>query len=472
MKKKCRFMTAVMSVILAVFSVNILATPVSVNGRLHVTGLQLMNECGSPVQLRGVSTHGLQWFSSCLTDASLSFMQTGMGADIVRIAMYVDEGGYLNDPAGFTTQVDTLVDKIGALGMYALIDWHVLHPGDPNMHLADARTFWQHEATQHKGKNFVMYEICNEPNSTSAVTGVNLTYTVSWDVVKSYADDIIPKIRAIDPDAVIICGTPNYSKLGAAVVANQLSYPNVMYTFHFYAATHPLTNLTNYLGLTGALPIFCTEWAATASSGTGTLDLVTAASFIDAMGGNNPAGEKISWCSWSFADKPQASETSAMLLDYTCSGTVYDVSHLSPEGNFVMQNCLNPAKNFMCGTSTITPTFTVTLTPTITPTPNPKVVKVTECRSFPNPTTGDKVTFQYTITGIAEKLEINVYTFGERKIYSTVKTTVTQGTYTELWVPAMRLANGLYYYTIAGTNGTNVSRHVEAFFVQRQIPTP
>lgn len=327
-----------------------IATPVSVNGKLRVSGLQLVNECGNPVQLRGVSTHGLQWYGDCVNDTSLSFAATTMGADIVRITVYVDEGGYLTTPAATIAQVDSLVDKIGALGMYALIDWHVLTPGDPNAHLTEAGTFWQHEATQHKGKKYVLYEICNEPNG------------VLWSVVKQYADNIIPKIRLIDPDTVIICGTPNWSQLGNAVVTNQLSYPNIMYTFHFYAATHPTSYLIPYVG---SLPIFCTEWAACASNGGGALDTVNSTKFLNIMNGsdtvNNPGGIKISWCSWSYSD---AGESSAMFNANTCPSG-YSVGSLTQEGVFIRNNILTPGKTFIaCNT---TPTFTPTLTRTRTP---------------------------------------------------------------------------------------------------------
>ncbi|MEI7542529.1 MAG: hypothetical protein WCJ94_04685, partial [bacterium] len=119
-------------------------------------------------------------------------------------------------------------------------------------------------------------------------------------------------------------------------------------------------------------------------------------------------------------------------------------------------------------TATITPISTATLTPTITPTPNAWYVDVSQLIAFPNPTKGDKVTFNYYIKGLAEKLTINVYTFGERKIYSVVKGNVPQGQHSEVWYPPMDLANGLYYFTIEGTNGTRpISRHVSAFIVQK-----
>jgi len=695
MKIKCRFKIVVMLAIFAVFSVNISATPVSANGKLHVTGLQLMNECGFPVQLRGVSTHGVQWNTACYQNpALLDFAAYTMNADVFRIAMYVEQNGFMSDPAYWTSYVDTLVDQIGSRGMYAIIDWHVLYvlnqaSGDPNYNIAAARTFWEHEATQHKGKPYVIYELCNEPSPGS----------VTWDMIKTYANDIIPRIRAIDPDSVIICGTPNWSQLGNAVVGSPLSqYPNLMYTFHFYAGSHTTDMLTNYIN---QLPIFVTEWGPSDSSGNGGDNYTAATDFINIMGGANTAGVKISWAEWSLADN---GATSSELTAGTCGSSSIGLSNLSTAGNYVYNNINNPDKSFICGTYTITPTntpyagtptatytitptstplpwdliydgdtagytlsdgvavpnawlnitptaipagsitetypgnpgksmrlnyvtpnwweghswspntpktiginnyieldilaasgnvkqlrlildrsqtqfavinatsswttvrvplstlypvipgsiseidfvnnynqdysvlvdnirlvavptntmtvtktvtktatitqthtvsptitltltysstptitqtrtitqtwtvsqtFTVTSTPTSTPLPNMKFVQLSQCLSYPNPTDGNKVTFRYTVTGLAEKLTINVYTFGERKIYSVAREKVTQGAHTEVWIPAMKLANGLYYWTIEGTNGTRPSsRHVEAFFVQRQISTP
>lgn len=678
MKRTYNFTAAVFLIIFALFSFNITATPVSENGHLHVTGLQLMNECGYPVQLRGTSTHGIMWFQSCYTADMMDFLANVMKSDMIRIAMYDYEGNgnsYINNPDANTVLVKSLVDMATARGMYAVIDWHILADGDPNTNKTYAATFFTEMANTYKNNNNVIYEICNEPNGSA----------VTWAVIKTYAQYIIPIIRAIDPNAVIIVGTPNWSQLGSDVVASQLTFPNIMYTFHFYAGTHDTSKLTNYID---SLPIFCTEWGPSDSSGNGGDNYVRAADYIDIMGGNNSAGVKISWAEWSLADN---ADSSSMFLPGTCGSGVYDLSKLSTAGNFVYTNMNNPAKSFICGTATITPTptiyagtptstYTVTITPTqlpwdliyngdttgytladgvavanamvnnggatqagtitettggnpgngmylnyigqswweghswmlntpktigtnnymefeikavsgtaaqlrlylgttnllyaginvsnqwstvriplsslyssmpatvdeidflsnynqnyavmvdnirlisvptntmtvtktvtatftktatftntmtftktmtitqtwtpgpsftvtptltVTLTPSARFVDVSQYLSYPNPTTGDKITFRYLITGFAEKLTINVYTFGDRKIYSAVQTKVSQGMHTEVWIPSMKLANGLYYYSIEGINGTRpISRHVSAFFVHRDIPMP
>lgn len=47
-------------------------TPVAANGQLVVCGTRLCNQRGKTIQLRGMSTHGLQWYSQCVTNGSLN----------------------------------------------------------------------------------------------------------------------------------------------------------------------------------------------------------------------------------------------------------------------------------------------------------------------------------------------------------------------------------------------------------------
>jgi hypothetical protein len=368
-------------VVLIVLSISLYATPVSINGRLHVNGLQLTNECGNPVQLRGVDTHGLQWHYGCYTPASLDFIANTMNADVIRIAVYVYQNGYLADPSDTITEINAIADLATARGMYVIIDWHVLTIttndgwGDPNTNIADAETFWTAMATRYAGYNNIFYEICNEPsgNSTDGTP-------VTWTKITTYANTIIPLIRNIDPNAVIIVGTPNWSQLGTVVYQNKLNYPNIMYTFHFYAGTHNLSMLSPYT--TAALyplPIFVTEWSASSSSGTSPDDYTNATNFVNVLNASNTSlnttGEKISWTCWSFADD---SNTSSLLNQGTCASGVYSTSVLSTMGNYMLTNINNPASINFCGTLTFTPTATpyagtptYTFTPTITPTPLP-----------------------------------------------------------------------------------------------------
>jgi aryl-phospho-beta-D-glucosidase BglC (GH1 family) len=96
-------------------------TPLAANGRLKVLNRQLCNEANTPIQLRGMSTHGLQWFGNCSSLASTQALATQWGCDVLRAAMYVDEGGYLSNRAGIKAQVDNIIDWSEQTGMYCIV---------------------------------------------------------------------------------------------------------------------------------------------------------------------------------------------------------------------------------------------------------------------------------------------------------------------------------------------------------------
>ncbi|GAA3463410.1 cellulase family glycosylhydrolase [Saccharothrix longispora] len=114
-----------------------------------------------------MSTHGIQWFDKCYNNDSLNALANDWKSDLFRIAMYVQEQGYETNPSGFTNRVNSLVDMAEARGMYAMIDFHILTPGDPNFNLQHAKTFFASVAARNANKKNVIYEIANEPNGVS-----------------------------------------------------------------------------------------------------------------------------------------------------------------------------------------------------------------------------------------------------------------------------------------------------------------
>lgn len=48
------------------------ATPFAQHGRLQVRGIELVDQSGAPFQLKGVSTHGLQWFPQYVSQESFA----------------------------------------------------------------------------------------------------------------------------------------------------------------------------------------------------------------------------------------------------------------------------------------------------------------------------------------------------------------------------------------------------------------
>lgn len=300
------------------------STPVAANGQLRVCGEQLCNDNGKAIQLRGMSTHGLQWYASCATNASLDVLAQQWGADVLRISMYIQEGGYETDPRGFTDLVHEYIEMATARGLYAIVDWHMLTPGDPNYNLSRAQTFFAEIADRHRDKVNVLYEIANEPNG------------VSWGTVKSYADQVIPVIRERDPEAVVLVGTPDWSSLGVsgsgggvdAITANPVAASNLMYVFHFYAASHGDLYYNTLAAAADQIPIFVTEFGTQQYTGDGPNDFTMSQRYLDLM-----ASKKISWVNWNYSDDFRSG---AVFTTGTCaSGDFGGTGPLKPAGSWI-----------------------------------------------------------------------------------------------------------------------------------------
>ena len=274
-----------------------IATP-STTGALHVEGAQLTGQHGGPVQLRGVSTHGLSWFPQYVNPKFFSELRTDWNANVVRLAMYTAEsGGYCTDgnKASLKQLATDGVNAATDADLYAIIDWHILSDSNPLQHIDEARVFFSEMSALFSENNNVIYEICNEPNGGT-----------SWADIKTYATEVIPIIRANSPDAVIVVGTPTWSqdvdKAAADPLVGEIG-ENVMYALHFYAATHQ-QDLRNKLSLAveGGLPVFVTEFGICDASGNGRIDYESADQWVVLMDSLN-----VSYICWNLSNKNEAS---------------------------------------------------------------------------------------------------------------------------------------------------------------------
>ncbi|WP_414938976.1 glycoside hydrolase family 5 protein [Amycolatopsis sp. cmx-11-51] len=308
-------------------------SPAAVNGQLKVCGLQLCNSAGKPIQLRGMSTHGIQWYSQCVKTASLDALANDWKADVLRISMYIQEGGYETNPRKFTDMVHGYIEEATKRGLYALVDWHQLTPGDPNANLSRAKTFFTEIAQRHKDKTNVIYDIANEPNN------------VSWDRVRSYAEQMIPVIRAQDSDGVVLVGTHGWGSLGISdgrnetdILNNPVRATNFMYTFHFYAASHKAEYFNALTRAASKIPLFVTEFGTQTASGDGGNDFTNSQKYLDFL-----ASKKISWTNWNFSDD---NRSGAVFKPGTCSGSSFTgTAPLKPAGVWIRDR-IRTADNF------------------------------------------------------------------------------------------------------------------------------
>lgn len=293
---------------------------VSVHGQLSVKGTDLVDKNGEPVQLRGVSTHGIQWFPAFANKDVFRYLRDEWNINVIRLAMYTGAGeGYTDSTkAGIEQTVQDAVDAAIELDMYVIVDWHLLQDQSPQVRKADSLRFFEYMSEKYADYPNIIYEICNEPNGYASWSGD----------VKPYAEEVIPVIRANDPDSVVIVGTTTWSQDIDKALADPLDYDNVMYALHYYAATHTdwlrdrLKNCYN-----SGLPIMVTEFGNCDASGNGYNDFDQGRKWLELLDSLN-----ISYMNWSLCDKAEA----ASLLKPGASSTGgWSDSDLTENGKFM-----------------------------------------------------------------------------------------------------------------------------------------
>lgn len=249
------------------------------------------------------------------TRGAVAAAKSDWNAKLIRAAMGVeDPGGYIEQPAANLAKVRTVVEAAIANDMYVIIDWHSHHA---ERHTQAAVQFFQQMARDYGQHNNVIYEIYNEPLG------------VSWSqTIKPYAQTVIAAIRAIDPDNLIVVGTPRWSQdVDAAANDPITGYRNIAYVLHFYAGTHKqeLRNKAQY-ALDRGIPLFVTEWGTVNANGDGGVNAQETQAWMNFLRDN-----KISHANWALNDKNEGA--SALRLganpqggwasgDYTASGNL------------------------------------------------------------------------------------------------------------------------------------------------------
>lgn len=327
-------------------------TPYANHGKLTVSGANMLDKNGNIYQLKGVSTHGIQWFPQYVNFDAFKTMRDEWGINVVRLAMYTHEGGYCNGANKDTMKalIDKGVQAATELGLYVIIDWHVLNEKYPSTYQSEAIQFFNEMSQKYASYGNVIYEICNEPNSGP-----------SWADVKKYAETIIPVIRK-NCDNIIIVGTPTWSQDVDQAAANPVKGQiNIMYALHFYAATHK-DYLWNRMvaAINAGLPVFVSEYGICDASGNGGYDVNSANTWMALMDQYH-----ISSCIWNLANK---NESSSLIVSSCNKTSGWNLNELSGEGQWFV----NMLKGSTSGLGTTTPSQPQQTQPAPQPTQPPQ----------------------------------------------------------------------------------------------------
>ncbi|MEI8632736.1 cellulase family glycosylhydrolase [Vibrio sp. PP-XX7] len=285
-RQKLLFSCACFGLSLAGFSAQTWASvePLSVVGNQIHAGGQVKSFAGNSLFWSNNKWGGEKFY----TAETVATLKNQWHASIVRASMGIQEdGGYLEYPADNKAKVETVVKAAIDNDMYVIIDWHSHHAEDNPQ---EAINFFKEMAEKYGDQPNVIYELYNEP------------LPISWSgIIKPYAESVIRTIRAIDPDNLIVVGTPSWSQDVDVASRDPINGTNIAYSLHFYAGTHG-----QYLrdkateALNNGIALFVTEWGSVNATGDGAVAEAETDKWIAFMRDNN-----LSNANWAYNDKAE-----------------------------------------------------------------------------------------------------------------------------------------------------------------------
>ncbi|MDR7371225.1 glycoside hydrolase family 5 protein [Flavobacterium aquidurense] len=255
------------------------------HGKLHVQGTQLTDQNNNPVVLRGMSFGWHSLWPRFYNEKAVHWLKKDFNCNVVRAAMGVELGdlSYIKNPQFSKEKIEAVIKGAIQSNIYVIIDWH-----SHNINLKEAKVFFAEMSKKYAKYPNIIYEVFNEPDHES------------WPEVKAYSEEIIKVIRKNDPNNIILVGSPHWDQDVDLPAADPIKgYSNIMYTMHFYAATHGkgLRDKTD-AAINKGIPIFISESAGMEATGDGPLDMKAWQEYIDWM-----ESRKLSWVTWSVSDK-------------------------------------------------------------------------------------------------------------------------------------------------------------------------
>lgn len=291
-------------------------TPVERHGALSVKDGQVVDASMQPVVLRGMSLFWSQWDAKYYNPEVVRWLKTDWNVDVVRVAVAVDNDGYLSAPEREMAKAETVIDAAIQEGLYVIVDWHAHEP-----HADEAAAFFERIARKYGAYPNLIYETYNEP----------LQHHGWAEVVRPYHMQVAAAIRAVDPDNLIVAGTPSWSQAVDVAAADPLPFSNLAYTLHFYAGTHrQWLRDKAQAALDRGAALFVTEWGTSEANGNGVLDAEETRLWWEFL-----ETRKLSYVNWALTDK---AETSAALRPGAAARGGWTDEELSPSGRLVREH--------------------------------------------------------------------------------------------------------------------------------------
>jgi endoglucanase len=268
-------------------------SPVARHGPLHVAGGRVVDRHGQPVTLRGMSLLWSQWAPQYYAADTVSWLAQDWKVTAVRAAIAAEgaDSALLHMDREIA-KAGTVIDAAVAQGIYVIVDWHA-----HRQHPEEAERFLTNLARRYGHLPNVIWEPFNEP----------LRDNVDWSRdVKPFHQRMVAAIRNADPDNLIVLGSPSWSQDVDLAARDPVAGENLVYTLHYYAATHKADLRAKAdAALAAGLALMITEYGVVEATGNGPVDIQSSQEWWDWAEANG-----VSYLAWSIGDR---NETSAAL---------------------------------------------------------------------------------------------------------------------------------------------------------------
>ena len=359
---------------------------------LHVVGNQLENGNNTPVVPHGVNHMGGEYscissgghtFDGLVDQTSISAMLT-WGITIVRVPLNEDCWlGINGQPSDGTTaaqyrqDVINYVNLLNANGLIAILDLHWTAPGTQiasgQLQMPDADhapTFWTSMATTFKSNTSVLFDLYNEPYTTSWSCWLNGSTAAQTSPCANVGFAVAGMQTLVN--AVRATGATTPLMLGGLAYSNDLSQ------WLQYKPNDPVNNLiasTHIYNFNACSSTTC--WNSQTATVAAKVPVIAgeigendcAHGFIDGL---MPwlDSHGIGYLAWTW-NPYNCSTTPALITDYTGTPTAYGIGLKNHLLSLVGSNPTPVPTTPPTATPGTTPTVTPSPTPVHTPTPTP-----------------------------------------------------------------------------------------------------
>lgn len=262
------------------------ARAVEIHGALRVAGNKLSDRGGSPIALSGISLFWSQWGGEFYTKAWIDWVVRTFRVDVVRAALGITEDGLLWNVRGELDKLWRVIDAAISADIYLIVDWHAA-----GAYTHEACAVFSEVAQRYGRVPNLIFETWNEPGHDDWLSTVRPHHTAVIDAVRLYS-----------PEALVICGTPNYCRDVGVAAEFPVDRSNVCYALHFYAGTHRQGLRDRACdALRAGVCLFASEYGLGESHGDGTIDLAEMSRWWQFL-----EEHTISHVNWSLVDKSEA----------------------------------------------------------------------------------------------------------------------------------------------------------------------